>query len=116
LGHPQAVVAAATKPLAERSDVEKALLRDYVGSLEPEFWRLRKEMADAKVPVAVDGRETELKTALAKVSEPIVLDPLLVQLRLDAEASKKQATNKRLTVVQDLTWALINNPAFLFNR
>jgi hypothetical protein len=53
---------------------------------------------------------------LAAASLPIRLDPALVQLRTDAEASKKQITNKRLTAVQDLTWALINNPAFLFNR
>jgi hypothetical protein len=57
-----------------------------------------------------------MKTALEKVSAPIKLDPILVQLRIDAEASKRQITDKRLTVVQDLAWALINNPAFLFNR
>jgi hypothetical protein len=37
-------------------------------------------------------------------------------LRQDAEQSKIQVANKRLTGVQDLTWALVNTPAFLFNR
>ena len=48
------------------------------------------------------------------------IDPVLVQLlwRRDARrpASIKQSENKRLTVVQDLTWALINSPGFLFNH
>jgi hypothetical protein len=57
-----------------------------------------------------------LKTDLDRANQPVVLDPQLVQLRKDIEASKQQVANKRLTVVQDLTWALINNPAFLFNR
>ena len=48
--------------------------------------------------------------------EPIRLDPYLVQLRVDAQASTRQTENTRLTVVQDLTWALINSPGFLFNH
>jgi hypothetical protein len=39
-----------------------------------------------------------------------------VQLRLDTAMSVRQLTDKRLTMAQDLAWALINNPAFLFNR
>jgi len=53
---------------------------------------------------------------LGKAEEPIRLDPYLVQLREDALASGKQSQNKRLTVVQDLTWALINSAGFLFNH
>jgi hypothetical protein len=48
--------------------------------------------------------------------KPIVLDPKLVQLRRDAELSARQLANKRLTNAQDLAWALINSPAFLFNH
>jgi hypothetical protein len=46
---------------------------------------------------------------------PIVLDPKLVQLRRDTDLSAVQLGNKRLTAAQDLAWALINSPAFLFN-
>jgi len=59
---------------------------------------------------------SELKAALAKAEEHIHIDPYLVQLRVDAGASSKQSENKRLTVVQDLTWALVNSAGFLFNH
>jgi hypothetical protein len=39
-----------------------------------------------------------------------------VQLRDDAVTSAQQLANKRLVVVQDLTWALINSAGFLFNH
>ncbi len=115
-GLPTRVLVAAAKPAAQRDATDKAALEAQVRFSEPEYWRLKKEVAEAKVATAPDPVHTALQTALAKATEPIQLDPLLVQLRIDAEASKKQVANKRLTVVQDLTWALINNPAFLFNR
>ena len=40
---------------------------------------------------------------------------MLAQLRKDFEMSDTQLKNKRLTAAQDLAWALINSPAFLFN-
>jgi hypothetical protein len=115
-GVPTAVAAAAAKPLAQRSPAETVVLSDYIRSAHPEYWRLHRELTEAKVALAPDPRHTEMKTALESVSAPVRLDPVLVQLRIDAEASKRQINDKRLTVVQDLAWALINNPAFLFNR
>ena len=73
-------------------------------------------MVKASEPLPVDPKSTELQQALAKAEEPIRLDPRLVQLREDAVASAKQMENKRLVVVQDLAWALINSPGFLFNH
>ena len=44
------------------------------------------------------------------------VDPRLVQLRHDVEMSIQQAATRRLTAAQDIAWALINSPAFLFNH
>ncbi len=115
-GAPVPVVEAAGKARAERSKEEQGAVEEYVRTADAEYWRLLREQADAKVALKPDARHTALKDTLAKASEPIALDPALVQLRVDAAASKQQVANRRLTVVQDLTWALINNPAFLFNR
>jgi hypothetical protein len=40
----------------------------------------------------------------------------LIQLRNDAKQSAQQLERIRLTAAEDLTWALINSPAFLFNH
>jgi hypothetical protein len=37
-------------------------------------------------------------------------------MRRAVELSQEQLKNKRLTVAQDVVWALINNPAFLYNH
>jgi hypothetical protein len=63
-----------------------------------------------------DERLKELELQLGRATKPVEITPALAQLRSDAELSKKQLMNKRLTMAQDLAWALINTPAFLFNR
>jgi hypothetical protein len=70
----------------------------------------------AAEPLPKDLKLTELEGDLKKANEPIRLDAYLVQLREDTKASTRQQQNKRLTVVQDLAWALINSSGFLFNH
>lgn len=43
-------------------------------------------------------------------------DAKLADLRKQVEQAKKLEENTRLIAVQDLAWALINSPSFLFNR
>ena len=43
-------------------------------------------------------------------------DIMLKRLQQDVAISTEQLKNRRLYGIQDLAWALINNPAFLFNR
>ncbi len=44
------------------------------------------------------------------------LDTELARLQADVQRSENEVKNRRLIGTQDLAWALINNPAFLFNR
>ena len=67
-------------------------------------------------PLPIDPKLKAIRERLDYVSRPVPEDPKLVSLRADAAASEKQLQNKRLTAAQDLAWALINSPAFLFNR
>jgi hypothetical protein len=116
-GLPEAVIAALKTPSAERTDAQAKVLADYYrGTVDLAGLKRQQALYTAKLPVPEDPKLVELREALAKAELPVPIDPKLVQLRADAEMSAKQLGNKRLTGVQDLAWALINNPAFLFNR
>ncbi len=64
----------------------------------------------------IDPKLIELRGRLAAASKPLPMDPRLAQLRADVEMSIKQAVERRLTAAQDIAWALINSPSFLFNH
>ena len=57
-----------------------------------------------------------LKAALAKAEVAVTEPKALLSIRSDTEYSIQQAANRRLTAAQDLVWALVNSPSFLFNR
>jgi WD40 repeat protein len=116
LGLPEKVVQAARAPAGQRSAEQAAAILDYYRYSDSEFWKRKQSFLNASEPLPADPKFTELKNALTAAEQPIRLDPYLVQLRADAKASGKQSENKRLTVVQDLTWALINSAGFLFNH
>ncbi len=115
-GMPEAVVQATRAEPGHRQPAQAAAIIDYYRSTDVEFWRRRQAIATASEPLPADPKYTELQQALSKAEEPIHLDPFFVQLREDAKTSAHQMENKRLVVVQDLTWALINSAGFLFNH
>jgi len=115
-GMPEPVVQAARAPPGQRTPEQAAAIFSYYRSSDAEFWKRKQAVVKASEPLPVDPKFTELQQALSKAEEPIRLDPRLVQLREDAVVSAKQMENKRLVVVQDLAWALINSPGFLFNH
>jgi hypothetical protein len=101
---------------ATRTDLQKEYLSRYFKLTDPELKKKQKAVADAKKPLPIDPRLKELQESLAQVSKPVPLDATLAQLRADTKQSTDQVANGRLTAAQDLAWALINSPAFLFNR
>lgn len=115
-GMPEAVVQASRAAAGQRTPEQAAAIVSYYRAADADFWKRKQAVVKASEPLPVDPKFTELQQALAKAEEPIRLDPRLVQLREDAVTSAKQMENKRLVVVQDLAWALINSPGFLFNH
>ena len=115
-GLPEAVVQAVRAPAGQRTPEQSATIVDYYRYTDAEFWRRKQAVADVSMPLPADPKLVSLQTALTNAEQPVRLDPYLLQLREDAKVSGKQNENPRLTVVQDLTWALINSPGFLFNH
>ncbi|MEZ0388426.1 MAG: DUF1549 domain-containing protein [Verrucomicrobium sp.] len=101
---------------AKRTGEQQSALKEGYLLTDLGYQKAQQALAAARKPLPADPKIGELETRLVEANSPIVIEPKLVQLRRDAELSKGQILNKRLTAAQDLAWALINSPAFLFNH
>ncbi|MBM4090504.1 MAG: DUF1553 domain-containing protein [Planctomycetes bacterium] len=99
-----------------RNDQQKTELMQFHRGQDTE-WKAREQtLTLARQPRPVDPKLQQLRDSLAEASKPVPIDAGLTRLRADAALSTRQLEQSRLTFVQDLAWALINSPAFLFNR
>jgi len=103
-------------PTSERTENQRTLLGTLVRAIDPELKKLKAAVAVAFLPIPIDPGVISLQKKMDLVSLPVMPDVLLEQLRRDLVASQQQLSNKRLTAAQDVAWAMINTPAFLFNR
>jgi WD40 repeat protein len=115
-GLPPAVAAILAKPAGDRSGAELEVLLSHFRQVDEHYRNLEAELAAAKKPVPPDVRLQELEAQLAQAIQPLPLDEKLQELRRAVALSEEQLQNKRLTVAQDIAWALINSPAFLYNH
>jgi hypothetical protein len=100
----------------KRSDEQLKRITDYFKSVDKDLAAKNKELAEAKKPRPVDPKLKGFKDGLAKAEKPLTIDPTLAELRRARDLSGKHQESIRLTAAQDIAWALINSPAFLFNR
>lgn len=115
-GSSKTLADAVRTPEAKRTKEQQALIRSEFLFTATDYQKANQGLAAARVPLPPDAKLADLNGKLADAQTPVILDPKLVQLRRDADLSKGQLTNRRLTAAQDLAWALINSPAFLFNH
>lgn len=115
-GLPENVAAILQIAADERTDEQQAALLEYYRSLDDELKVKQKAVADAEQPLPEDAQLVALRNKLEEVSQSLPIDPQLARLQRAVELSSSQLQNERLTTAQDLAWALINSPAFLFNR
>ncbi len=101
---------------AERTKEQQDAFEKIARANDPELAKRTKELADAKKPRPIDPHLKELRDSVKRLGEPLPADPKLATLKRAADLSTKQLDQARLIGAQDLAWALINNPAFLFNR
>jgi hypothetical protein len=115
-GLPATIAAAAQTSPSARSKAQQESLATYIRENDEDLLKKKFAHLKEKRPLPADQTMESLKAALAQAELPIKEDPGLLQLRQDISYSTEQAANRRLTAAQDLAWALINNPSFLFNR
>jgi len=115
LGLSEDLKAVVTTPAEMRTPEQQAHLLKYFRVMDDGYQQRVAAIGQSRQPLPLDRKLVELREQLTLVSRPVPEDSRLVQLRADVEASTKQQVDKRLTAAQDLAWALINSPAFLFN-
>jgi mono/diheme cytochrome c family protein len=113
---PEEIAAVVATDPAQRSAAERKGLLAFFQATDAGMKGRTDALAAARKPLPIDPKLKELRDTLAEVSQPVPVDPRLAQLRLDVEMSTRQQSEKRLTAAQDIAWALINSPAFLFNH
>lgn len=116
LSLPENLRAIAVVDEKQRTEAQNKTLMAWFEKTDKGLLDKNRALATARTPVPEDPGVTKRKAVLAAVSKPVPDDPQLVRLRTDASYSEKQVATVRLTAVQDLAWALINSPEFLFNH
>jgi hypothetical protein len=96
-GLPEAIAQVLAKPADQRSEQEQAALLAHYRAVDPQLQALNAAVQAAQ-----------------QATPPV--DPMLKRLTDAVATSEKQLGNQRLIGAQDLVWALINSPSFLFNR
>jgi WD40 repeat protein len=115
-GMPATVQAALAKSADKRTDADRQALLAELRKQDKGFATLQAELTAAQQPAGEDTHVKELEAKLAAAQQPLPIDAKLQQMRRAVELSEEQLKNRRLTVAQDVVWALINNPAFLYNH
>ena len=115
-GASQTLATALRAPADKRTKDQQSLISAEYSLSFADLQRAKQGLAAARTPLPADPVLAGHEAKLVDAQKPVVIDPKLLQLRRDAELSKQQMANIRLTAAQDLTWALINSPAFLFNH
>jgi hypothetical protein len=116
LSLPEVFAAALTTNVNNRSEAERTQVLEYFRRSHPDYLKLQTDLREAQQPVPADPGLVQRRALVTQFEQPVPDDPALVQLRKDVQQSGAQVNSKRLTAAQDLTWALINSPAFLFNH
>ena len=114
-GLPAEIAKVLAVPTAKRNAKQTKAITDHFRPLDPDLQALQAALAEAKKPVPEPNNIVLARKALADLLALPPVSPRLASLESDVALSTSQAANARLTATQDLAWALINSPAFLFN-
>ncbi len=114
--HPQEIQKILAKKTKDRNAAENKKLLDYYSKADRELQQRINAVTASKKPRSTDPKLVELRNNLLEMQKVLPVDRKLTRLRNDVLLSTQQVKKNRLIAAQDLTWALINSPAFLFNH
>jgi len=112
----ESLVTLAATPQDRWTDAERNRFEAHIATTDPQWIAAMQVIATANQPVPPDQELIRLAARVTQLEQPTADDPAIIQLREDAKRSAQQLLQVRLTAAEDLTWALINSPAFLFNH
>ncbi|MEM9365579.1 MAG: DUF1549 domain-containing protein [Planctomycetota bacterium] len=116
LGLDETLQSIAETPTDKRSEADVANLNQFVETTDPKLSQLKVALGTARAKLPPDEQVVRLKASIGRAEKETQDDPALVRLRADVEQSERQAASVRRTAAEDLIWALVNSPAFLFNH
>ena len=116
LGLPQSIADILLATAETRTEQQQDDLMEFFKNQDAELTKKAAALLESTKPLPVDPKLKQLKEDVEYTKRPIPEDNQLAQLKCDLAESSKQLANRRLTAAQDLAWALINSPAFLFNH
>ena len=101
---------------AARTEEQQVRLEEWFEGRSDERRQKLAAIEESKKPRPADPEVTKREQALKIATEPLSVDPQLTRLERAVKLSEGQLQDLRTTIAQDLAWALINSPSFLFNR
>ncbi|MEP3479775.1 MAG: DUF1549 domain-containing protein [Fuerstiella sp.] len=100
----------------QRPSESMARLNEWFLKTDSDLMKKTTKVAELSRRIPEDAGVVSRKQQIALLQQPIPTDTLLERYRSDVKYSQQQTEQARLTAAQDLAWALINSPKFLFNH
>jgi hypothetical protein len=116
LGLPESLNAVAQVPKSAWTELVTKESLGYFRVSSSDLRKLKETLDKENKPLAEDEQVVALKKRIERLAVPLADDSRLVRLRNDVKESETQRSHARLTAAEDIAWALINSPAFLFNH
>lgn len=106
----------ASLPKENRPDDVTGQLQEWFLKTDQNLIALASKLGELSRPLPEDAGVVSRNQQIELLKKPIPMDSVLERCRSDIAFSEQQKSQARLTAAQDLAWALINSPAFLFNH